>query len=676
MTIDTHRLDRLDANAKRELLARLLRERPIASGEPFELSLGQEALWFLHELAPDSTAYNVAFCVRVLSEVDSERLEGALLKLLERHPMLRCTFVSGAQGPRQCIGPVPQRSLELVDASDWSEEELRGRVHEYYRRPFDFASGPIFRSTLFRRRGTGHVLLISAHHIVFDAWSLGIVLSDLATLYESGAAAVLPPKAGSYAGFVKWQQTMIESEEGREAWGYWRSRLERTSSTIDLPTDHPRPSVQSFQGATFDFNLPATLALQIRGLARAENTTPYTVLAAAFHALLHRYTGAPEVPIGTPLVGRSQQEFEHTVGYFVNPVVLCARVESGTTFRQHLAAMREATIAALQYGDFPFLEIVKRLQPARDPSRTPLFQVMLNLMKTTQVGVAGEVVRADSAVPLRLGSLAVEAFPLRQQEGQFDLDLDLLDTGAAMPAVLKYSTDLFEAGTIERMAGHFVTLLSAAVADPDRRIADLPLLTDQERTQVLVNWNATAKVYPETTIHRLIEEQVRRAPTATALVFEGRAMSYDELNRRDNQLARHLRGMGVGPDTLVGVCIERSFEMVVALLGVLKAGGAYVPVDPGYPADRQAYMIEDSRAPVLLTQANLAGGWANAGARVVVLDTGWEEIARQPGEDLQDGAQPDHLAYVIYTSGSTGKPKGAMNTHRAVSNRLLWMQDT
>jgi amino acid adenylation domain-containing protein len=676
MTIDPRRFEGMDAKAKRELLASLLKERASGSGETFELSLGQEALFFLYRLAPQAVSYNVVLCGRIRAKIDFDRMESALLKLLERHPILRCTFTLSADGPRQRIGQVPTRCLEVIDASPWAEQELHARVDESFRRPFDLANGPVFRASLFTRNDTDHVLLITVHHIAFDAWSAGIIFADLAILYEGGSAASLPPPPASYADFVKWQRRMLASDEGRDAWDYWRSRLEGSLTSVDLPSDHLRPKAHSFRGGTYQFELHAALCAQLRALARAENATPYIVLAAAFHALFHRYTGSPQVPIGMPLAGRSRQEFENIVGYFVNPVVLCARVESETTFRQHVAEMREAAIGAQRYGDFPFPELVKRLQPRRDHSGTPLFQVMLNMIKSTQVGLRESAAHLGNETLLYLGSLPVEEYPLAQQEGQFELDMTVLDTGGAMPALLRYSTDLFESGTIERMAGHFVTLLEAAVSEPDRRVSDLPWLTEAERRQVLVEWNATSKSYPETTIHRLIEEQVRRTPDAVALVFEGRTMSYGELNRRANQLARHLRGLGVGPDTLVGLCIERSFEMVVGLLGILKSGGAYVPVDPGYPPDRQSYMIADSRAPVLLTQASLAGGLADSGARVVVLDAGWEEIVRHPDGDLEDGSGPGHLAYVIYTSGSTGKPKGAMNEHRAVCNRLLWMQDT
>jgi len=471
---------------------------------------------------------------------------------------------------------------------------------------------------------------------------------------------------------VEWQRELLATSSGAAMWDYWRSRLSGPLPGLDLPGGRVRSALQSRSGATHHFALSSDLCSRVRGLARSEGATPFMVLAAAFQALLSHYTGKQDVLIGTPLSGRSRTEFEDIIGYFVNPVVLRCPIEPEISFRRHIGVVREGVVGALQNGDFPFFELVKRIHPERDQTSTPIFQTIFNLVKTTQMSLDGNI--ASGIV--RLGHLTLERFPLEQQEGQFDLDLTVLDTGESMPATLKYSTDLFDAGAIERMAGHFRTLLEAAVSEPDRRVSDLPWLTEAERRQVLVEWNATSKSYPETTIHRLIEEQVRRTPDAVALAFEGRTMSYGELNQRANQLARHLRGLGVGQDTLVGLCIERSFEMVVGLLGILKSGGAYVPVDPGYPPDRQSYMIEDSRAPVLLTQAHLAGGLANSGARVVVLDAGWEEIVRHPDGDLEDGSGPGDLAYVIYTSGSTGKPKGAMNEHQAVCNRLLWMQDT
>lgn len=666
-----------DASVKRELLARLLRERASASvaDDAFPLSLGQEDLWFLREIAPDSPAYNMPFCVRIKSALDYKRLERSLRTMLERYPILRSTFAQGIDGVKQRIAALPEQCLVCVDASAWNDDELQLKVNESYRQPLDLSQGPVFRATVFVRPGRGDVLLLSVHHIVFDAWSLGVFLDELALLYENGPATPLPEKASPYSAFVKWQRSMIESPQGTAAWNYWRSRLENLQTPADLPTDHPRPNALHFRGAAHQFELPIDLTSRMRDFARSENVTPFAVLATAFHSLLHRYTAAPEIPIGTPVSGRSLREFERGVGYFVNPVIISAPIDPGQTFRQHLARIRNSIIAAQEYGDFPFIEIVKRLRPERDPGRTPLFQVMLNLIKLSQVGVAGRILHADSSAELRLGSLELEAFPLEQQEAQFDLDLTLLDTGGSMPATLSYNVDIFEAGTVSRIASHLAVLLSAALSNPDMPIAELPLLTPEERSKVLVEWNATARAYPDTTIHRLIEVQAERTPDATALVFEKRTMSYRELNRRANQLAHYLRTQGVGADTLVAVLMERSFEMVIALLGILKAGGAYVPIDAGYPLERQLYMIRDAGAPVVLTQAKFRERLPVAENQVLALDERPQQIEGMSSDNLTDSAQPGDLAYVIYTSGSTGNPKGAMNTHRGVRNRLLWMQD-
>lgn len=676
MTRDLHSIDGMKSSAKRDLLARLLRERAAGSGETFDLSLGQEALWFLNEFAPGNFAYNVAFCARLRSDVDRERLEGSLLRLLERHPMLRCTFAQSPQGLRQRIGPVPIRCLDVIDAAAWSEEELTARVRETYRLPFDLTAGPVFRAALFSRLRTDHVLLLVAHHIAIDAWSLGHLLTELATLYEKGPAASLSSPRGSYAGFVKWQREMLGSVEGSEAWEYWRSRLEGLPPAIDLPADRTRPSLQGYRGASHHFELPGPLCARLRNLARSENATPFMVLAAAFHALLHRYTGAPAVPIGTPLAGRSRQEFEDVVGYFVNPVVLRAPVGPATTFRQHVAEIREALIGAQRHGDFPFLELVKRLQPVRDRSRTPVFQVMLNLVKAAQIGVAGDVAHPGGQGTLKLGPLALEAFPLDQQEGQFDLSLAILDTGGCMPATLKYSTDLFDSARIERMADHMRTLLVAAVADPDRTISTMPLLTSREEQVILVDWNRTDGNYSiDATLHKLVEDQVDRTPDAPAIVSEEGEVTYGDLDVRANRIAHRLRKLGVGTETLVGVCIDRSSDLVAAMLGVLKAGAAYVPIDPSLPRDRIAYMVDDARIAVLLTERRVEKDIPPTESAVVVLDAD-SAIDAEESVRPKCRATPESLAYVIYTSGSTGRPKGAMIHHRAIVNHLLWMQRT
>ncbi len=671
--VDLRKLAVMDGRAKRELLSQLLREAADAGNEPFKLSLGQEALWFLHELAPENAAYNVAFCVRLRADVNCERLERSIRTLIERHPMLRSTLGLDTNGLMQQVGPVAERGLEVVESLDWNDKELALRVDKFYRRPFDLIKGPLFRCTLFLRSDTHHILLISAHHIVFDAWSLGIVLSDLTLLYEGADPGSLQPP-GSYSDYVRWQRTMIESVEGLEAWRYWSSRLSNLSS-IDLPTDHRRPSVRSFRGATFDFELSASVAMQIRALAQAENATTYTVLVTAFHAFLHRYTGAPKVPIGTPLIGRSRPEFENIVGYFVNPAVVYATIETGTTFRQHLAAMREITIEAQRYGDFPFPELVKRLRPERDSSRMPLFQVMLNLIKTTQVGLGGEALQPHTSTPLQLGSLAVEAYPLNQQEGQFDLDLTLLDTGSAMPASLKYSTDLYEAATIERMTEHFINILSAGILAPDRPISELPMISGPERERLLANARGPQVAYSSNLcVHNLFERQAAATPRAVAVICHRDQITYGDLDRRANRLANYLRSLGVGPEVLVGVCLERSIDLIVALLGILKAGGAYVPLDPRYPPDRIAFMLEDSGAGVLVTEEHFLLNLSTTMTTVVCFDRDRNQIERQSSAVPSSSLKQNNLMYVIYTSGSTGKPKGVQITHKSVVNFLASMR--
>jgi amino acid adenylation domain-containing protein len=638
------------------------------------LTSGQEALWFLYELAPGNIAYNVALCGRVRSILDPERLAFAIRRIVERHPMLRCTFAMTEQGPRQRIGRTPETCLGVVDASGWDEGELRTRVADAYKRPFDLRTGPVFRAVLFRRRDDDHVLLFVVHHIVFDAWSLGVVLGDLSVFYEKGPSADPGSPRGSYEGFVRWQKEMLESGDGREMWEYWRARLGGPLPVSDVPGDRTRPVVQSFRGGTHHFEIPEPLCAGIRELARSENATPFMVLAAAFHALLHRYTGREEVLIGTPLAGRPLSEFEDVVGYFVNLVVLRAPIAPGTTFRRYVAEMREAILGGLRYGDFPFLEIVKRLNPVRDNSRTPLFQVVFNLVKAAQIGAVGDAADRETGDSMRLGSLEIESFPLDQQEGQFDLDLNVLDTGGSMPATLKYSTDLFDADTIVRMAGHFRTLLGSAVANPDRPVPELALLSPEEERTILVEWNRTEGDYStDTTLHALVEAQVDRTPDAVAVVSEAGEITYRELEARANRIAHRLRKLGAGPGALVGLCVDRSIGLVAALLGVLKSGAAYLPIDSFYPRDRIAFMLDDARVSVLLAERRLLGDLPAVEVPVVVLDAD-PSIDGESASRSGGAASPEDLAYVIYTSGSTGRPKGAMIHHRAIVNHVLWMR--
>jgi len=668
----------LAPDAKRNLLARLLREKAARAGDQ-PLSHGQRALWLLHEMAPESAAYNVAFTATIRSALDVAALKRALVALTQRHEMLRTTFGTRHGEPVQRIDPKLAVDIEEQDASAWTIEELEGRLAASYARPFDLERGPVIRVTVMHRSDAEHVLLVTVHHIAYDGWSIGLLAGELLALYgaeRDHRAAPLAPLAARYADFVRWQNELLAGPDGEEMWAYWRNQLRGPLPTIQLPTDKPRPPSQSFRGRTYPFRIEEAMAARLRELARQQGATLYMVLFAALAALLHRYSGQDDILVGSPTAGRSRREFEGLIGYFVNPVVLRADLSGNPTFAEHLARVRTVVIEALKHADFPFPLLVQRLNPARDPGRSPLFQVEFNLVKLGQLGVAGAPAGKGAVSRLSLGGLDLEVFSIPQQEGQFDLTFDVVDTGGALICDLKCAADLFEPATTARIERHLQILLRGIVERPEAPVSELPLLTDAERRQVVVEWNATGREYgAEARLQRLIERQAARTPGSVALEFEGRKLTYAELNARANRLARVLRKKGIGPGLLVGVYAERSFEMVVALLAVLKAGGAYVPLDPSYPAERLAHMLEDASAALVLAQAPLASELPAGAAEVLVLDASWAAYAGEASEDLEDAGTPADLAYVIFTSGSTGRPKGAMNAHRGICNRLLWMQE-
>ncbi len=684
----------LTPEAKRELLAKMLRERAGEAGAVSPLSHGQQALWFLYQLAPESPAYNVAVSLRVRSELDGPAVHQAFQGLVDRHAVLRTTFEAAAGEPVQRVHPSMEVPIAEVDASRWSQEELNDRLAEAYRQPFDLERGPVLRVGVFHRSPTDHILLLTVHHIAFDGFSAGLLLDEFFGLYaaaSTGSTASLPAPPLQYTDFVRWQADMLEGTEGTQHWAYWERQLADELPVLNLLTDRPRPPMQTYRGASQYFRLTEELAGKLRHFAKGQGATLYMALLAAFQVLLFRYTGQEDILVGTPTAGRSRPEFEKVIGYFINAVVLRADLSGDPTFKEFLGRVRHAVLAALHHADYPFDLVVKRLLPNRDPSRSPIFEVMFNLVKGGQLGEVGGILeRRESATPMILEGLELEPITLAQQEGLFDLDLDVVDTGRSLLGTLRYSTDLFEASTIRRIFGHFETLLEGAVADPEQRVSCLPLLTAAERHQLLVEWNATRTEYPrDACIHELFEAQVVRTPDAIAVVFEETTLTYRELNRRANYLAHQLRARGVGPEVLVGICVERSLEMVIGLLGILKAGGAYVPLDPAYPKERLAGMVADARLRVVVTQQRLVAALPEHDAHSVFLDaarpdhragiepacTPWSDphggtgftVVREE-EDPEGGVTPDDPAYVIFTSGSTGRPKGVVVPHRALAN--------
>ncbi|MFL6333082.1 MAG: condensation domain-containing protein, partial [Pyrinomonadaceae bacterium] len=637
-----------------------------AAAETHPLSYGQEALWLLHRIAPDSAAYNVAAAARVRGPLDATVLRDAFRALAERHPSLRTTFEARDGSPVQLLSETGEVSFEQLDASGLAEAEWRELLAERAQRPFDLAAGPLLRVGLLERAADEHILLLVAHHIVIDFWSLAILLRELGALYETGLrgeTANLTPPSGSYADYVRRQRRMLEGAEGARLWDFWSEELEGELLPLDLPTDRPRPPVQTYNGASHAARLDADLVQQLRALERESGATLYMLLLAAFQVLLAKHTGQEEVVVGSPSAGRGRAAEAGVVGYFVNPLALRTDLSGDPTFEELLRRVRRTVRDALAHQEFPFPLLVRRLQPERDASRPPLFQAMFVLQQTALLraeGVAAFALGVEGA-RMKVGGLDFESIALERRVAQFDLTLSAAEAGGGLLVSWEYNTDLFNAETVERMAGRFAELLRGVVEDPRRRLSDLPLLTAGER-RLLAEWNRTSTDYaPERPLHAFFEEQAAANPDAAAVLCGQERLNYAELNRRADALARELLAHGVGPETLVGVMLERSFELVVALLGVLKAGAAYVPLDPAYPAERLAFMLEDSGAPLLLTQERLLTRLPQTGAEVVCLDANWEAVAERGAARPSAEAPPpadDNLAYVIYTSGSTGRPKG------------------
>ncbi len=664
-----------------------------AAPATFPLSIGQRALWFLQQLAPESTAYHITYAVRLRAPVEVPALQHAFHALHDRHPLLRATFSAQGGAPLQHIHTPGARSFEVQDATDWSEQALQERLTTEAQRPFDLVSGPLLRLQLFRRAGQEYVLLLTMHHIMSDFWTAALLVGELAALYSAQIAAAPAPvsrPSSQYADYVGWQQALLDGDEGARLRSYWHAQLAGATSVLALPTDRPRPTHQTFHGAQHSFRLDAALTRAIRQLGERSGATLSMTLLAAFNLLLHRYTGQDDILVGSPTAGRSRGAFAGIVGYFVNPLVLRTDLAGNPSFSALLERVRGCVLSAFAHQDYPFPTLVEHLQPTRDPSRSPLFQVLFVLQQapTSEMADLAAFAVGASGHSLTLGELRFEALALEQQTAQFDLTLSAAEVQGRLLFALHYNRDLFDATTIARMAIHYQTLLSGIVVAPQRPIAELPLLSAAELAQLEL-WNATATAAPKTQgLHELIDAQVRRSPQAPAVVFEGSSLTYQELDQRANQLARYLGRMGVGPETLVGVCLERSLELVVALLAILKAGGVYVPLDPAYPVARLRFMLADSQAAVLLTNKEI-GDWGLeiVGAHqspisnlqsptVVCLDAEWEQIAHELAAPFGCPVSADHAAYMIYTSGSTGRPKGAVNTHAGICNRLLWMQQT
>jgi aspartate racemase len=660
----------LSAEEKRALLGQLLQENGVEQ-HSFPLSFAQERLWFLNQWIPDSPVYNISRAIRFYGALNVTSLRYALEAIVSRHESLRTTFALEEGEPVQIISEGGRVEMPLVDLDGrfGSEEDRAAEVQrlatEEAQRVFDLTQGPLLRTSLLRLAEDEHVLLLNMHHIISDGWSMGVFLRELAALYEAcstGKPASLSELPIQYADFAVWQREWLQGEVLDAQLAHWKRLLGDSPAVLELPTDHPRPATQTFRGARQPVVLPRHVSEGFKALSRHEGVTLYMALLAAFKTLLYRYTGQEDFALGSPVAGRNRGEIEGLIGFFVNTLVLRADLSGDPTFRELLVRVRKVALNAFAHQELPFEKLVAELQPKRDLSHTPLFQVMFALQNVPPPA-------------LEFSNLTMEPVEIGSGTSKFDLMVSMSDTKAGLQGWIEYSTDLFEADTISRMARHFQTLVDGIVTDPEQRISRLPMLTQAERRQSLVEWNDTGADYPrDECIHQLFERQAGLTPDAVAVVFEKDFLTYRELNRRANQLAHRLQALGVGPDVLVGILVERSLEMVVGLLGILKAGGAYVPLDPAYPKERLALMLEDAGVPVLLTQAPLAPELPAHGAKIVCLDKDWAIIARESDQAPASRTTAENLAYVIYTSGSTGRPKGVQILHRAVVNFLESMR--
>ncbi|HEY7216577.1 MAG TPA: amino acid adenylation domain-containing protein, partial [Thermoanaerobaculia bacterium] len=638
---------------------------PALRREPLPLSFAQRRLWFIDQLNPGSALYNIPVALRVAGPLDAGVLALCCEEIVRRHEALRTVFAAQEGAPVQVIQPAPPFVLPVVDLSGLLESRRETLAltlaGEEGGRPFDLARGPLLRGLLLRLATGDHVAALTLHHIVSDAWSMDVLVRELAALYAAFAAGRPSPLSElplQYADFAVWQRSWLQGEVLEGEISFWRRQLAGLSSGLELPADRQRPAVQSFRGASRPIQLPAALTGQALALSRSAGATLFMVLLAGFQSLLSRYSGRQDIAVGSPVAGRNRIELEGLIGFFVNTLVLRGDLAGEPTFRELLGRARETALASYLHQDVPFEKLVEELSPERSLAHASLFQVMFVLQNAPLETLA---------IPnLRLQPLDVEA-----AAAKLDLTLTLEETDHGLAGSLVYATDLFDATTAQRMSSHFERLLAGAVSDPDRTITDLPLLAPTELHQLRVGWNPAA-VQPREPLstHERFEAQAERRPDAVALVYEGRLITYRDLNRRANQLAHYLKQRGVGPEAPIGLFLERTPELVVAILGIMKAGGAYVPLDTTYPKDRLAYLLQDSGARLLLTEEALQPLLPAPAPPLIRLGADWPEIRRETAASLDSGATPDHLAYVLYTSGSTGRSKGVGVTHASLMSYI------
>jgi amino acid adenylation domain-containing protein len=638
----------------------------------FPTSYGQRSLWFLDQFAPGNSRYNLSIAIRFRSPLNIAALEQSIGEIVRRHESLRTAFATVDGEPVQVVAPALHVPLQTTDlgslAPDQREAEMLAVAAKEADRTFNLSRWPLLHPHLLRLAEDDHVLILTMHHIVVDFWSLNLLEHELATLYErfsAGLSSSLPEPGLQFADYAAWERQLVEGATGQAQLEFWKKQLADVP-TLRMPTDWPRPRRPTFAGADYHFSLPRSVYAGLVELGRQENATLFMTTLAAFQVLLHRYSGQDDIVVGTPVANRGRPELERVVGYFVNSLVLRTDVSEGSTFRQLLSRVRSIALEAFAHQELPFERLVAELNAHRDYASNPLFQVHFQLLAD---GVS-ELSDDESTL------LGGEYLEIETHAVKFDLALDLWDASDSLWGRLEYSTELFSHGTAARMMAHYQNILAAVGANPDQHIADLRLQGENELETIITEWNSTATDRAkDTCLHQLVEEQAQRTPEAVALEFRGEELTYAALNARANQLAHHLRSLGIGPEAIVGVYARRSIEMVVGILGILKAGAGYLPLDPADPVARLRLIVEGAQPAAVLTQAALLDrSRESTSCRLLCLDSDWETVTRCSTDNLAPVGNACNLAYVIFTSGSSGIPKGVLTESRAVCNHLLWMQ--
>ncbi len=676
-------LQNLSLQEKKALAEELLckKSQHIRTSAP--MSKGQQSLWFIHQNAPDSPAYNVAMAFYIYSPVDQSLLEKALNIVIQRHAILRTSYAVRQRGESQEFDNVQEvnararLTLARCDARILTEEQLHARITADYRQPFDLASAMPLRAHLYTLAQGQSVFMLVIHHIAIDATSLWVLMAELEEVYQTllrGNSAIKPNPSLAYQQFCRQQALLLTSDQGRASQAYWVNKLAPDLEPLTLDISKPRPAVQVYDGASHYFEIPEKLTGEISALAKSQAVTPYVVLLAAYYCLLSRHSGQADICVASPTLGRLQSEFMSTIGYFVNPVIIRTRLPGNSPFSDFLQRVNDEVLESLEHQQYPFASVIEAVNPKRDSSYTPFSQTSFVFQNPQQHGgLSAGWAPGQRGPRIQWAGLDIRQYPLSQQEGQFELELEIAVTKGRFYAIFKYNNALFTAQNMQMLEQHFRELLAAIADNPHGEIARLNMLTQEEQQQQL-HWNDTRHDFPaHQSLHQLIEQQVVNTPDRTALSFAGADLSYREMNCRANRMAHYLMQRGVSRETKVGVCMDRSFDMVITLLAILKAGGAYVPIDPNYPPERLGFLLNDMDAFLLLSQTHLLEALPVIDAEVVPVERlQLDEFAAQ---NPRNAVAPENLAYMIYTSGSTGKPKGAMNTHAAICNRLLWMQD-